>query len=336
MKDRSAAGLSIWFAATVLLGAFLLFQVQPLFSKMILPWFGGSPAVWTTCLLFFQTVLLAGYAYAHGLSQVQPAVATAGHPFDALGAGAVTAAHHTRRILAALGRYAPHWEDSPVADSARGVAVPAVGGHVAAGAGLVRGGLCRAVALSLVRAVEFRFAGRSDQLSAGRRAFADDGSPGRDLVGGLWLLRGAVRRARRPVAAVAVARRRGPPRVSDGGPRQRGDARQVPLGVVDSTARLGFGPADVDHQPRVPERGGGSAVVDRAAGVVPGDVHPLFRKRTLVRSALVRGSRHPGDAGRQLSGAAAVLGRSLSGIWARPSVVSVNAQHRRGGDCLSA
>ncbi len=72
MKDRSAAGLSIGFAATVLLGAFLLFQVQPLFSKMILPWFGGSPAVWTTCLLFFQTVLLAGYAYAHGLSQVQP------------------------------------------------------------------------------------------------------------------------------------------------------------------------------------------------------------------------------------------------------------------------
>jgi len=72
MKDRSAAGLATWFAATVLLGAFLLFQVQPLFSKMILPWFGGSPAVWTTCLLFFQTVLLAGYAYAHGLSQVRP------------------------------------------------------------------------------------------------------------------------------------------------------------------------------------------------------------------------------------------------------------------------
>ena len=73
MRDRSAAGLSGWFAATVFLGAFLLFQVQPLFSKMILPWFGGSPAVWTTCLLFFQTVLLAGYAYAHGLSQLQPA-----------------------------------------------------------------------------------------------------------------------------------------------------------------------------------------------------------------------------------------------------------------------
>lgn len=73
MKDRSAGWLAGWFAATILLGAFLLFQVQPLFSKLILPWFGGSPAVWTTCLLFFQTVLLAGYAYAHALSYVQSA-----------------------------------------------------------------------------------------------------------------------------------------------------------------------------------------------------------------------------------------------------------------------
>ncbi len=71
MKERSAGGLAGWFAATILLGAFLLFQVQPLFSKMILPWFGGSPAVWTSCLLFFQTVLLAGYAYAHGLVHVR-------------------------------------------------------------------------------------------------------------------------------------------------------------------------------------------------------------------------------------------------------------------------
>ena len=52
-------------AATSFLGAFLLFQVQPILSKSILPWFGGGPAVWTACLLFFQTVLLAGYAYAY-------------------------------------------------------------------------------------------------------------------------------------------------------------------------------------------------------------------------------------------------------------------------------
>ena len=53
------------YALTIFLGAFLLFLVQPLIGKYILPWFGGSPGVWTACLLFFQTLLLAGYAYAH-------------------------------------------------------------------------------------------------------------------------------------------------------------------------------------------------------------------------------------------------------------------------------
>jgi len=76
MQDSSAqpdnARIGHWqrlmmavFAATVFVGAFLLFQVQPLIGKFILPWFGGSPEVWTTCMLFFQVLLLAGYAYAH-------------------------------------------------------------------------------------------------------------------------------------------------------------------------------------------------------------------------------------------------------------------------------
>lgn len=47
------------------LGAFLTFQIQPVIGKIILPWFGGSPAVWTICMLFFQVLLLAGYVYAH-------------------------------------------------------------------------------------------------------------------------------------------------------------------------------------------------------------------------------------------------------------------------------
>ncbi|MHB8970030.1 MAG: spermidine synthase [Pirellulaceae bacterium] len=63
-------GLTGWAAATVLVSAFLLFQVQPMVSKMILPWFGGGPSVWTTCMLFFQVFLLAGYAYAHALEQL--------------------------------------------------------------------------------------------------------------------------------------------------------------------------------------------------------------------------------------------------------------------------
>ena len=58
-----------WSAMTILTSAFLLFQVQPVISKTILPWFGGSPAVWTTCVLFFQVLLLGGYAYAHLLTR---------------------------------------------------------------------------------------------------------------------------------------------------------------------------------------------------------------------------------------------------------------------------
>lgn len=57
------------FALTIFTGAFLLFLVQPLIGKYILPWFGGTPGVWTTCMLFFQLVLLGGYAYAHFLSR---------------------------------------------------------------------------------------------------------------------------------------------------------------------------------------------------------------------------------------------------------------------------
>src|ERR1700677_3660519 len=57
----------ILYASTIFLSAFLLFQVQPLIAKIILPWFGGSAAVWAAPMLFFQLILLAGYAYAHVL-----------------------------------------------------------------------------------------------------------------------------------------------------------------------------------------------------------------------------------------------------------------------------
>ena len=52
------------FAVVITLSAFLIFLVQPLIAKQILPWFGGSAAIWTTCMVFFQSALLAGYAYA--------------------------------------------------------------------------------------------------------------------------------------------------------------------------------------------------------------------------------------------------------------------------------
>jgi SAM-dependent methyltransferase len=66
-----ASGIAL-FALTIFTSAFLLFQVQPLIAKLILPWFGGSAAVWTTCMLFFQIALLLGYLYAHVASRRLP------------------------------------------------------------------------------------------------------------------------------------------------------------------------------------------------------------------------------------------------------------------------
>jgi SAM-dependent methyltransferase len=66
--EAGLASRSAPFALTIFVSAFLLFQVQPLIAKQILPWFGGSAAVWTTCMLFFQIALLLGYTYAHWIT----------------------------------------------------------------------------------------------------------------------------------------------------------------------------------------------------------------------------------------------------------------------------
>jgi spermidine synthase len=68
------------FAFTIFLSAFLLFQIQPMIAKMILPWFGGSASVWITSMLFFQTALLFGYLYAHwSVRKLKPAAQAAVH-----------------------------------------------------------------------------------------------------------------------------------------------------------------------------------------------------------------------------------------------------------------
>lgn len=67
-RTASQRRLAGWlFGSVIFLSAFLLFLVQPILGKIILPWFGGSAGVWAACLLYFQASLLAGYAYAHGL-----------------------------------------------------------------------------------------------------------------------------------------------------------------------------------------------------------------------------------------------------------------------------
>jgi hypothetical protein len=62
----------LFYTLTIFLSAFLLFEVQPIIAKTILPWFGGTSAVWSTCMLFFQIVLLLGYLYAHWLNRALP------------------------------------------------------------------------------------------------------------------------------------------------------------------------------------------------------------------------------------------------------------------------
>src|SRR5712672_2351286 len=60
----------IVYTAAIFVSALLLFAVQPLFTKMVLPRLGGSPAVWSVAMVFFQSLLLGGYAYAHYLTQI--------------------------------------------------------------------------------------------------------------------------------------------------------------------------------------------------------------------------------------------------------------------------
>jgi hypothetical protein len=79
-SDRSFTWSAVLFGTVVFLGAFLLFSVEPLIGKRILPWFGGSAAVWSTCLVFYQVALFAGYLYARVLTNyARPRIQAAVH-----------------------------------------------------------------------------------------------------------------------------------------------------------------------------------------------------------------------------------------------------------------
>ena len=68
----------IVYTAAIFVSALLLFSVQPLFTKMVLPRLGGSPAVWSVAMVFFQSLLLGGYAYAHFLMKLRNRVLPGG------------------------------------------------------------------------------------------------------------------------------------------------------------------------------------------------------------------------------------------------------------------
>lgn len=76
--ERQGRLIPVLFTATIFTSALLLFFVQPLFTRLVLPQIGGAAAVWTTAMLFFQTVLIGGYLYAHILTRHVPTLAQIG------------------------------------------------------------------------------------------------------------------------------------------------------------------------------------------------------------------------------------------------------------------
>src|SRR6476661_9286548 len=72
IEHPGSASRSNRFVATIFLGSFLLFLVQPMIARMVLPRLGGAPAVWNSAMLVYQALLLAGYAYSHWLGRFAP------------------------------------------------------------------------------------------------------------------------------------------------------------------------------------------------------------------------------------------------------------------------
>jgi hypothetical protein len=95
------------FAATLLLSAGLMFLIEPMVAKMVLPRLGGAPAVWSTCLVFFQAVLLLGYAYAHALTRLSRPAQIIVHVGLLLPLAALA-------LPLDLGAWAPPPDDSPM------------------------------------------------------------------------------------------------------------------------------------------------------------------------------------------------------------------------------
>ena len=164
-RKRPLPGTAWAFAGATLLGAFLLFQIQPLISKFILPWFGGAPAVWTTCMLFFQIVLFGGYAYSHLLaSRLSPRGQAVAQGLLLLAAIAVLP-------IAPSAAWKPTDSSAPTArillalDGDRGVAVLRALDHEPVDPGVVQSQFPRPHAVSPLRAFEFRLLAGLAELS---------------------------------------------------------------------------------------------------------------------------------------------------------------------------
>ena len=279
------AGARILFAGTIFTSAFLLFLVQPLIAKQILPWFGGSAAVWSICMVFFQVVLLAGYAYSDWITRHLRMRAQA--------------LLHVALLLASLAFL-------PIVTSARwkpaGAEDPTLWilGLLVATIGLpyfllsTTGPLVQSwVARTPWGAQVYRYFSLSNLASlASLLAYPVLIEPYSALVQQAWgwsVGYGAVRAAVRrhgdlrgaPLGRRSRCRtggRRRPAAASNGG--RRAARRRLPAVARAAGARLLA--AAGDHQPHHAERGGHPVPLGAAAVGLPADLRAVLRERPLV------------------------------------------------------
>ena len=187
------ATLMLLYSLTIFLSAFLLFQVQPIIAKMILPWFGGTSAVWSTCMLFFQMVLLLGYVYAHWLNRTARSAAAGGGAHRCSDDQPCGAPDPAERFLEEhRGRAAVPANPGAARGDCGAAVFPALF-HQPAVAGMVCAEPQGRPALPAVRAFEFRVAAGAAQLSAGDRAEPAGALAGIHLVRCLCGIRGGLR-----------------------------------------------------------------------------------------------------------------------------------------------
>ena len=253
---------------------------------MVLPVLGGSPAVWSIALVFFQALLLAGYCYAHLLAR---------YASTRRGAGAASRAHARRRVEPADGHSGRLDERAggrrgvlaarPLRRLGRAAVLrPRRQRAPAAGLVLALGSSARRRPVFPLRRLECRLVHGPRRLSARGRAPVPDAGADRRLVHGLCRARGPHRRLR-------SSRRRAPAAARDGSRRRRDGRHRA--GAVAGAGRLGrprlcsVRPSRRRHGPHLDRHRRGAAAMGRAAGAVPAHLRPRLPRQ---------GSRQAGDA----------------------------------------
>ena len=276
----------LFYALTIFLSAFLLFQVQPLIAKMILPWFGGSAAVWATCLLFFQTVLLLGYAYSHGIvMKLKPKQQWILHG-TLLGLCPVCLAHRSGSGVETGRPQRARLAHPRPARRHRRTALLRALHHRPAGPGVVCPGPPRRDALPALRPVEPRLDARPADLPRADRAGLLLAPPGLGLVDRLWLLCAAVRLDRLAEPARRLERRarwREPGAEPCRGRRNaRRRTRLEPAPILGRAGRRPVHVAAIAHQPFEHGRCADPIPLDFAPRALPAQLHPVLRRPALV------------------------------------------------------